>query len=81
MASDAEILSRLLAIETKISNAITLPNLAIDINDTKVANKTGYCCFGIKAGINEGNLFVAISEVANPITDTDFKQPFVFKAF
>ena len=81
MASLAEIESRVLALEAKVSGAVQLPTGAIDINDTTITDKTGYCCFGIKAGINTGKLFVAVSSVANPVSDSDFVEPFIFKAF
>lgn len=78
---DAETEARLMNLEAKVTGAVELPTTAVDINDTTITDKTGFCCFGIKAGINDGKLFVAVSTVANPTSDSDFTSPFIFKAF
>lgn len=72
--------ARIIALESKISGAVRIPTGAIDINDNKITNKQGFCCFGIRQGINNGKLFVAVSNVADPQTDLDFQSPFIFKS-
>lgn len=81
MASNAELDARLTVVENKINGAVQLPTGAIDINDTTITDKTGYCCFGIDPNINDGKLFVAVSSAANPVSNSDFDEPFIFKAF
>lgn len=80
MPSLAELESRLSIVEGKIDGAVEIPTGAIDINDTTITDKTGYCCFGIKSGINSGKLFVAVSTAADPTSDSDFTTPFIFRA-
>ena len=81
MASLQEIESRLLIVEQKISSAITLPKLSVDVNDTKITDKTGYMVYGEISGINDGKLFVGISLVSTPTLDAHIDEPFIFKAF
>ena len=81
MASNAELDVRLQIVEGKLSGAVELPTGSVDINDTKITDKTGWACYGVRAGINGGKLFVAVSNVADPTSDGDFQQPFIFKAF
>lgn len=78
MASDAEILSRLSVLENKIASAQTLPLGSVDINETKVSDKTGWLVYGTKAGIHSGKLFVGIALVANPTQDSNIT--FIHKA-
>ncbi len=80
MASLAELEARLLIVEGKISGAVELPTGAVDVNDTTITDKTGWCTYGQIAGINGGKLYVGVSLVANPSVDADIQQPFIFKA-
>ena len=81
MASNAELLSRLLIIENIISSAVIINKGSVEVNDTKITDKTGWQVYGEIAGINGGLLFVGISLVATPTTDAHIKTPFIFKAF
>ncbi len=81
MAGEAEVEARLIALETKVNGAVTLPIGSVDVNDTKVTDKTGWQVFGKKAGINGGLMFAGISLVANPSSNADIEEPFIFKDF
>jgi hypothetical protein len=81
MASFDELDARLTVVENILLNSVTLPKISVDVNDTKITDKTGFLVYGQIAGINSGNLFVGVSLVASPTVNADIEEPFVFKAF
>ena len=80
-ASNAELEARLLIVEGKVNGVVELPAVSVDVNDTTITDKTGYCVYGQIAGINSGKLFVGVSLVAVPTTNAHIQEPFIFKAF
>lgn len=80
MASNAELEARLIVLEEKILGAVEIPMGQVEVNDTKITDKTGWCVYGEIAGINSGKLFVGVSLVASPAIDADIQEPFIFKA-
>lgn len=62
------------------SNTVPLPKINVHIDDETIADKTGYAVYGERAGINGGALFVGVSLVADPESDVDIQEPFIFKA-
>lgn len=80
MASLAELEARILTIENKIAGAVVLPTSAVEVNDTKITDKTGWVVYGKIAGINSGRLFVGVSLVATPTLAAHIETPFIFKA-
>ena len=79
MAGYDELDSRVKSLENKILNAIVFPTVAIEVNDTKITDKTGFKVFGIKAGIHSGKYFEGLSAVADPSTDADISK-FIYKS-
>ena len=79
MAGLEELNTRLTTVEQKISSAVELPTVAIEVNDTVITDKTGFKVFGIKAGIHGGKYFEGISAVALPSTDADISK-FIYKS-
>lgn len=81
MASIAELEARLATVEAIISGAVSVPQGFVDIDETKVADKTGWMVSGVgKANINGGLRFTGVSSVANPTEDADFSK-FTYLAF
>lgn len=79
MANLAEIESRLITVENKILGAVEIPKGDIDIDDTKIADKTGWIVRGIRANINSGRFHVGLSTVPDPTSDSDYSY-FIYKS-
>jgi hypothetical protein len=81
MSSLAEVTARLATVEAIISGAVSVPKGFVDIDETKVADKTGWMVSGVgKPNINGGLRFTGISSVANPTEDAHFSK-FTYLAF
>lgn len=79
MPNTTELDARLKIVESKINGAVELPTVAIDINDTKITNKTGFKVFGIRAGIHGGKYCEFISSAPDPTTENDVER-YVYKS-
>lgn len=76
MASNAELDSRLRAVEAVISGAVTIPEGSINVLDSNVA--IGSHVWGIKTGINNNKFFQGYVQGTSPPT-TDSHINFTYK--
>lgn len=73
MAGSIEIEARVKALEDAVFGAVEIPDFMVNINST--VDKTGLYCYGIKAGINSGAMFIGWrSTVANPTNNSHFDE-------
>jgi len=68
----AEAETRIIALETALNNAVTIPDYAKEINDASVA--IGDIVMGEKAGINSGNFVIGTVIIAPPTSDAHITQ-------
>ena len=66
MASNAELLARIEAIEAVIDGAVVIPDFAISVLDSEVV--IGSYVYGTKAGINNGKFFQGYVQTVSPPT-------------
>lgn len=79
MASLAELESRVITLEGKVLGAVEIPKGDVDIDDSKVPDKTGWVVRGIRANINSGRFHVGLSTVPNPTSNNDYSY-FIYKS-
>jgi len=68
----AEAESRIIVLEQKLLNAVTIPDYAIEINHSAV--EVGDIVMGSKAGINSGNFVIGTVLTAPPTADAHITQ-------